>query len=129
MHGTGDGRYDPDTVLLPAGPPADSRPLPPAGLPVVPADATVLLPAFQGGPAYPVVDGDAPTQVLPVITDAPRPPGAPPAGDELAEGAESVTRNSAVMAVGSLVSRITGFIRTAALAAALGAAFVADDYN
>jgi putative peptidoglycan lipid II flippase len=33
------------------------------------------------------------------------------------------------MALGSMVSRVTGFLRTAALGAALGAAAVSDDYN
>jgi putative peptidoglycan lipid II flippase len=135
MTWTGDGRHDPETVLLPVVPPAGgpppgyqppARPLTTGGLPVVPADATVVLPAFQGDLYTPAnfggVDMDAPTQVLPVITDGMAPP-------VVEEGAESVARNSAVMAVGSIISRITGFLRTAALAAALGAVAVADNYN
>jgi putative peptidoglycan lipid II flippase len=38
-------------------------------------------------------------------------------------------RNSAVMAVGSIVSRITGLLRVAAIGGALGATFVNDDYQ
>jgi putative peptidoglycan lipid II flippase len=45
------------------------------------------------------------------------------------EGSGSVLRHSAVMAAGSLVSRITGFLRTAVIAAALGGALVGDAYT
>src|SRR5947199_1161164 len=65
-------------------------------------DATVLLPAFQ-----------------------PMAGTVPAAEDDTA----SVTRNSAVMAVGSLVSRGTGFVRTVAIGAAIGAAAFSDDYT
>jgi putative peptidoglycan lipid II flippase len=41
----------------------------------------------------------------------------------------SVARNSAVMAVGSIISRFTGLLRVAAIGAALGASFVNDDYQ
>ncbi|HKT05794.1 MAG TPA: murein biosynthesis integral membrane protein MurJ [Rugosimonospora sp.] len=54
----------------------------------------------------------------------PRQPAAP-REDEM----QSLAHNSAVMAAGSIVSRITGFLRTAVLAAALGSNVVADDYN
>jgi putative peptidoglycan lipid II flippase len=40
-----------------------------------------------------------------------------------------VARNSAIMALGSIVSRATGFMRTAAIGAAIGAKLVADDYT
>ncbi len=42
---------------------------------------------------------------------------------------QSVVKNSAVMAIGSLISRVTGLLRTVAVGAAIGAAKVADDYN
>ncbi|NJC64484.1 murein biosynthesis integral membrane protein MurJ [Planosporangium flavigriseum] len=45
------------------------------------------------------------------------------------DGAGSVARHSATMAVGSIVSRVTGFLRTATIGAAIGAAAVSDDYN
>ncbi len=70
-------------------------------LPAVDPDATVLLPTFQPESAY----------VPPDETTA------------------SVTRNSAVMAVGSLVSRLTGFVRTVAIGAAIGAKAFSDDYT
>ena len=69
-------------------------------------DATVLLPAFQ--PTAATV------------------PGPPPAAED---STASVTRNSAVMAVGSLVSRLTGFVRTVAIGAAIGAKAFSDDYT
>jgi putative peptidoglycan lipid II flippase len=60
-------------------------------------------------------------------------PPQPPAPDDPARRAQpesgSVARNSAVMAVGSIISRITGLLRVAAIGAALGASFVNDDYQ
>jgi len=44
-------------------------------------------------------------------------------------GGGSVLRHSAVMAAGSVVSRITGFLRTAVIGAALGAALVGNAYT
>ncbi len=67
-------------------------------------DATVVIPA---------VPADA-TQSLPATAE---------------ETTASVTRNSAVMAVGSLVSRLTGFVRTVAISAAIGAAAFSNDYT
>jgi putative peptidoglycan lipid II flippase len=49
---------------------------------------------------------------------------APPADDN-----RSLLASSRTMAIGSLVSRITGFLRTLAIAAALGAAGVGDAFN
>ncbi|HEY2669582.1 MAG TPA: murein biosynthesis integral membrane protein MurJ [Rugosimonospora sp.] len=97
----GTPRYDPDATVL---------------LPVVPADATVVLPVYQ--------------------PDGSSPPGGPPGGPGLPsvpgganEDGQSIARNSATMAVGSIVSRLTGFLRSAVLAAALGALAVSNDYN
>jgi putative peptidoglycan lipid II flippase len=41
----------------------------------------------------------------------------------------SVARHGAVMAVGSIVSRVTGFLRTAAIGAVIGVLAVGNDYN
>jgi putative peptidoglycan lipid II flippase len=81
---------------------------------------------------------EQPTVVLPVVP----PSGAarqPEAGATAAEGAPpapppdeatgSVARNSGKMALGSLVSRATGFLRAAAIAAAIGGMAVGDNYN
>jgi putative peptidoglycan lipid II flippase len=42
---------------------------------------------------------------------------------------ETVTRSSAVMAVGTVVSRLTGFVRDVVLIWAIGTGFLADTYN
>jgi putative peptidoglycan lipid II flippase len=86
-------------------------------------DATVVMPTVPPS-AY------EPTDALPVVT-AGSPPTAPvaqptPAVDDT--GAV-VARHGSVMALGSIVSRITGLLRTAAIGAAIGAVAVADDYN
>ncbi|MGE5289941.1 MAG: murein biosynthesis integral membrane protein MurJ [Micromonosporaceae bacterium] len=49
--------------------------------------------------------------------------------DGPAAGTEGLVRASGVMAAGTLASRATGFLRTAVIAYALGAATVADAYN
>jgi putative peptidoglycan lipid II flippase len=98
-------------------------------------DATVALPIVPTG----TTASNAPTVALPTLGGAgavgggagaaPPPPNRPPAEASGDAGAGSVARNSAMMAVGSLVSRATGFARTAAIGAAIGAALVSDDYN
>jgi len=57
----------------------------------------------------------------------PRVQAEPPA--DSGGGSGSAARNSAVMAVGSLVSRATGFLRTAVMAAALGGSLVGNAYT
>ncbi|GIH17901.1 murein biosynthesis integral membrane protein MurJ [Rugosimonospora africana] len=96
----GTPRYDPDATVL---------------LPVVPADATVVLPVYQP-------DGSAPPGGM-------GQPSVPDRGPGPDEDGRSVARNSAVMAVGSIVSRLTGLLRSAVLAAALGAFAVSNSYN
>ncbi len=58
---------------------------------------------------------------------------APDAGENRSPPEElpsrSLARSSGVMAVGTALSRVTGFLRTAVLAAALGTALLADTYN
>ncbi|GIG57975.1 lipid II flippase MurJ [Longispora fulva] len=81
-------------------------------------DATVIL------PIVPEADPDA-TQLLAVVpAEAPQPArsGAPAAEEK------SIGRSSAGMALGSLVSRGTGFLRTLLVTAALGSA-VGDAYT
>jgi putative peptidoglycan lipid II flippase len=53
-----------------------------------------------------------------------------PANSAATTGSTSgVARNSSIMALGSLISRVTGFARTAVIGAALGAAVVGDSYQ
>ncbi|MGH3682858.1 MAG: lipid II flippase MurJ, partial [Natronosporangium sp.] len=66
----------------------------------------------------------APADPGPAAARLPEPPQ-----DELAEEQGSAAGNSMVMALGSIVSRITGFLRTVVIAAALGGAVVGDAYT
>ena len=52
-----------------------------------------------------------------------------PAAGSTGAGTEGLVHASGVMAAGTLVSRVTGFVRTAVIAIALGTGFVADAYN
>lgn len=113
---TTDGTTGPDSVLSPpvAPPPGLVPGIPPADpAPYGPTRSTHPAEAAQPAPpaAEPVVE--------PVVEQKAAAP---------AEG-RSVARNSAIMAAGSIVSRLTGFLRAAAISAALGAGLVADDYQ
>lgn len=139
-----------DTHVLPAYPGGvdDTHPLPRyqpepppyAGSPAydpAPFDATVEQPRVRGAADYP--GGYDETQPLPRFSDAPTAPvpvpqAPPPTPVEVPEeesetGGRSVARHGAGMAVGSVVSRLTGFVRTAAIGAAIGGLAVANDYN
>lgn len=80
---------------------------------------------------------EQPTVLLPVVGPALSEPAtaptvqgaAPPTAVPPPDSTGSVARNSGAMAIGSLVSRGTGFVRAAAIAAAIGGGFVGDDYN
>ncbi|MWK35270.1 murein biosynthesis integral membrane protein MurJ [Actinomadura sp. J1-007] len=65
--------------------------------------------------------------------DVPLPDGAepptPPVEEEKGGGASGILKSGAVMAIGTLASRVTGFLRTAMLVAALGTGALADAYN
>src|SRR5262249_8889374 len=86
-------------------------------------DATVALPVIP--PAHASgYDADA-TVLLPTVPGG-RAPSRPPAPDEATGPA---ARASAVMAVGSIVSGVAGFLVPATIGAAIGSAAVSDDYN
>ena len=119
------GRRAPDPV--PAGVGA-RRPVPPApprpDLPPVPPAAGSRL------RWTPVVDDN--TQVITSLPPVPPPTRAP--DDELREApprppGRGILRAVGTMAVATLVSRLTGLLRTMVLAAALGVGVVADAYN
>jgi len=93
--------------------------------------------AEQPTATYPTVSAptDEPTVVLPQATGTrmgnesgpgQAGPGQAGGGDG---GAASVARSSGIMAIGSIVSRGTGFLRTAAIGAAIGGAAVGDAYQ
>ncbi len=118
-------------MLPPDEPGPPSTPPGSPSTPPGPAAAdTVLLPTVQDTVLLPTVQD---TVLLPTVHDtaAAGAGGAVTAAGEAGGGSEteSVARNSAVMAVGSIISRATGFLRAAALAAALGAGAVNDNYT
>ncbi|MEU3522934.1 murein biosynthesis integral membrane protein MurJ [Streptomyces sp. NPDC038707] len=98
-------------------PTAPSAPGHPAHSPV-PAPAVAADPGSvqQEVPAA----GDTPAAVTPVAPAAPAKKGGKAAG---------LLKSSAVMAAGTMVSRLTGFIRSALIAAALGLGFLADSFQ
>lgn len=72
----------------------------------------------------PAAGAPATTQQQPPAP-APTPPPAPKRGGKAA----GILRSSAIMAAGTLVSRLTGFVRQLVLVAALGAAVLGDTYT
>jgi putative peptidoglycan lipid II flippase len=113
------------TAFLPAPGHAPNRERPQGYAPTYAPQPVVGTARVPEAPAVPPTT-DGTTGPDPTVTPPPvaAPPEPPPAG-----GARSVARNSAVMAAGSIVSRGTGFLRAAAISAALGAGLVADDYQ
>ncbi|WP_151773623.1 murein biosynthesis integral membrane protein MurJ [Streptomyces abyssomicinicus] len=104
----------------PPADPAAGPALPPVGVPG-PAQAPVV-PGVPPGPA-------GPPQAFP------QPPGTPAAGPEPAPTAKkggrasNVLKSSAMMAAGTLVSRLTGFVRSMLIVAALGTATLGDAFQ
>ncbi|WP_245773429.1 murein biosynthesis integral membrane protein MurJ [Pseudonocardia ammonioxydans] len=85
-----------------------------------------------GGPAAPPDASAATGPVTPGAGDAPAPAGAPDGAGALAKGTEnagSLVRSSGMIAIASMVSRATGFVRNLALVAVLGLAVVNDSYT
>jgi putative peptidoglycan lipid II flippase len=76
----------------------------------------------------PLPGGNAP--VAETVVDTPIPASAE-GGDETGGGKASggILRSGAIMAVGTLASRVTGFLRTAVIVAALGTGLLANAYN
>ncbi|MEU7242837.1 murein biosynthesis integral membrane protein MurJ [Streptomyces sparsogenes] len=98
----------------PAGPASPVQPAGPASPPPPPADAADVT---QAGGAADVTQAG----------ETARAGGAAGAAASAGRSA-SVLRSGAVMAAGSLVSRATGFVRSAVVAAALGVGLAADGY-
>jgi putative peptidoglycan lipid II flippase len=93
--------------------------------------ASPYAPYAPGAPyAHPAPHSHAaPSGTYPVIQPPAGPPAPPTEAIPTPDEGPSVARSSAIMAAGSLVSRITGLMRTVAIGAALGAGFVGDSYN
>jgi putative peptidoglycan lipid II flippase len=99
-----------------------SAPVPTMPPHIPPAVGSAQVPEAAAVP--PTTDGTTGPDSALTPAVAPPPEAARPATES-----RSVARNSAIMAAGSIVSRLTGFLRAAAISAALGAGLVADDYQ
>ncbi|MEU8466545.1 murein biosynthesis integral membrane protein MurJ [Streptomyces sp. NPDC029006] len=91
-----------------------------------PAQSPVPAPAAAPGP--PGVPGGTRT-AGPEERAADAAPGAPAAPAKKGGRATGLLKSSAVMAAGTMVSRLTGFVRSALIAAALGLGFLADSFQ
>ncbi|AOR33267.1 murein biosynthesis integral membrane protein MurJ [Streptomyces fodineus] len=120
----------PEPGYGPAGqyPPAQG-PSPQQGIPY----AEASYPAAPGNPAQPPVPAPAPAPdpVGPTREAEPEAAASAASAAPAKKGgkASGLLKSSAVMAAGTLVSRLTGFIRSALIAAALGLGFLADSFQ
>ncbi|WP_283995049.1 murein biosynthesis integral membrane protein MurJ [Streptomyces sp. 549] len=84
-------------------------------------------------PAQPPAAPPPPPSMQPEQTVAPQAPRtapeAAPPGKSGGGGGGGILKSSAIMAAGTLVSRLTGFLRTLVITAALGAALLGDSYT
>ncbi|MEU0332273.1 murein biosynthesis integral membrane protein MurJ [Streptomyces sp. NPDC006193] len=85
-----------------------------------PAQSPVPAPAGAADPVGPPRTGEPVTGAAPAAPAAPAKKGGKAAG---------LLKSSAVMAAGTMVSRLTGFVRSALIAAALGLGFLADSFQ
>ncbi|MEU2064594.1 murein biosynthesis integral membrane protein MurJ [Streptomyces sp. NPDC013455] len=116
QHGYGPRQGQPyGGAAYPAGPFAAGQP----------AQSAVPAPAPAPDPAGPRA-ATGPEDVTGGSAAAPAAPAAPAKKGGRAAG---LLKSSAVMAAGTMVSRLTGFIRSALIAAALGLGFLADSFQ
>ena len=152
--GRGPGRRDRDGRPRPTFTPREGYEPPPddGRREDYPAAQTTFLPPVPAGypqQSYtqPFAYPDAPERPLPRPAGQDRRPPpddqglgtrileVPPPGDDLGTGPQAIVtqpnlvRSSQVMALGTLASRVTGFLRTFVLVAALGSTTLADAYN
>ncbi|MFI7339237.1 murein biosynthesis integral membrane protein MurJ [Streptomyces sp. NPDC050085] len=87
-------------------------------------------PGYTGGraPAQPPVD-DATRVLGQAAVPVPPPAAAPAPAPKKGGRAAGLMKSSAVMAAGTLVSRLTGFVRTMVITAALGAGLLGDTWT
>ncbi|MGW0825452.1 murein biosynthesis integral membrane protein MurJ [Streptomyces sp. NPDC002845] len=112
----GEERHEPDAFAHLFRDQQQGGTYPPAGRPSVPGPAHA--PTAQG-PAGP------PPPTAPPAPAAPAPAPAAKKGGR----ASGLLKSSAVMAAGTMVSRLTGFIRSAMIVAALGTALLGDTFQ
>ncbi|MCK1794627.1 murein biosynthesis integral membrane protein MurJ [Streptomyces sp. XM4193] len=123
----------------PYPPPADRHPQQPGGQEPPVHQPPVQTPAAAAGhPPFPPQQSAAPQPGA--ESPPPPPPGETPAPESAAPepepaaarksgGGGGLLKSSAIMAAGTLVSRLTGFLRTVVITAALGAAMLGDTYT
>jgi putative peptidoglycan lipid II flippase len=116
------------------GPPTPARPLPPVPPAARPRPALPPLPPLPVRNRWVPAADDSYTQVMTSLPPVPR--GRTEESEEEVEAREGapgasggILRAAGTMAVATLVSRITGLVRTMVLAAALGVGLVNDAYN
>ncbi|MFM9592587.1 murein biosynthesis integral membrane protein MurJ [Streptomyces scabiei] len=113
----GEERHEPDAFAHLFRDQQQSGPTP-VGQPSVPGPA----PAPSPGPGRPAYQEPAPT---PPPASAPAPAPAPKKGGR----ASGLLKSSAVMAAGTMVSRLTGFIRSAMIVSALGLSLLGESFQ
>ncbi|MEV1020063.1 murein biosynthesis integral membrane protein MurJ [Streptomyces sp. NPDC050264] len=86
-------------------------------------------PGYSGGRTSTEPPVDDPTRVLGQVPPPPPPIAAPAPAPAKGGRASSLMKSSAVMAAGTLVSRLTGFVRTMVITAALGAGLLGDTWT
>jgi putative peptidoglycan lipid II flippase len=94
-------------------------------------DATVVLPVTG---RMPYLESDPTVVISPVlmqseVAHAGQGAAGPEAAADRDDTGASVARHGSIMAIGSIVSRATGFLRTAVIGAAIGALAVSNNYN
>ncbi|WP_031164356.1 murein biosynthesis integral membrane protein MurJ [Streptomyces durhamensis] len=94
--------------------------------PVNPAQPPVPAPAQAPGPAGPHQDAAPVAAAAPLASTA---TAAPAAAAKKGGKAAGLLKSSAVMAAGTMVSRLTGFVRSALIVSALGLGFLGDSFQ
>ncbi|MEU0964384.1 murein biosynthesis integral membrane protein MurJ [Streptomyces sp. NPDC005917] len=136
QQGSGNPQMDPRHIPGPAGqypPPAGQYP-PPSGqyrqAPQAPAAQNQYAAPQYGAPRFPQApsapEGPAaePVPAAPAASAAPSAPAAKKGGR-----ASGLLKSSAVMAAGTMVSRLTGFVRSALIVSALGVGLLGDTFQ
>ncbi|AIA04706.1 murein biosynthesis integral membrane protein MurJ [Streptomyces noursei] len=96
-----------------------------------PGPVAPLAPHGPQAPQAPVASPTGPEPVAQQLTEEPEPEPAPvaAAGKQSGGRASGLLKSSAVMAAGTMVSRLTGFVRSALIVAALGGAVLGDSWQ
>lgn len=127
---------EPPTIAIPVRPASSPRTSPtssptsrPTSRPTSSADEppTIALPVL---PFVPTASGPAAAWPTTEAADpADEQPTTDLSGSAAPQPAAGLGRTSGIMAIGTLASRVTGFLRTVAITAAIGTSLVGDSYN